>query len=434
VLQATQVTIAAIGLIVLVALRGEIRRTYNDEGLARLMLLGSMIGGGIAVNTVFLNTSNIFRLVLIALIALSAFASILTSGRREGGAERHALPAILGLLLWLWLFVADLEFAQNLTTKAEIARLLAGLAWLAVLAVRVYRPLSLRSVAVIAAASVAVTSIGTLLLPVDHAWRTCDKYKCGSFGALLHGPFESENYFAMQASLVGILVLVSLRGRVRVWAAALCIVILVASGSRTSILVFAMAVFILIVWRRRESPHARPFAVRALAIGIVPPLVGWIMVTKANSHSFSDRGSIWQQALATMPGHYLTGQGVDQWYVLQDAGLVPDHFPHSQILLIMFSGGTIAAALYCVWLWAACAQALRLNPGDPGVALFLITFAMIGLTEVVWNPLTFDGLTWAAMALSAATVGVADRGYVIRDGRSASPDESNQQRSIPIET
>jgi len=82
--------------------------------------------------------------------------------------------------------------------------------------------------------------------------------------------------------------------------------------------------------------------------------------------------------------------------------VLPQHFAHSQYLYLYFAGGFIALALFTMLV----AMLLRRDGADSWGSLIrqktpVIAFAIGGLTEVIWNPISLDGFTWIATALLA---------------------------------
>ena len=98
------------------------------------------------------------------------------------------------------------------------------------------------------------------------------------------------------------------------------------------------------------------------------------------------------------------GLGIDQWDPLTLADVIPAHFPHSEYLLLLFSGGYVALLLFLAFIWSSLVHPHADPEGVIARLLLVTTFLALGLTEVSWNPLTVDGLSWTVLALVAVGV------------------------------
>ena len=99
---------------------------------------------------------------------------------------------------------------------------------------------------------------------------------------------------------------------------------------------------------------------------------------------------------------------MSKWAALQDIGQSPQHFFHSSYALVLFAGGAIAVLL--LWLWSYSmlrARALDDRPRS-GAALVVLILAY-SQTEVIWNPLAVDGLTWIYVLLTCGGLASVSR-------------------------
>jgi hypothetical protein len=209
----------------------------------------------------------------------------------------------------------------------------------------------------------------------------------------------------MQAVFIAVLAVTALRGTARLLATSLAVVVVYATGSRTSLFILIVCAALLLcssargrLAPARRSPSSWLPAVLAAAGSVG---LGFFLLFSAGAGSFSRRGAIWMQGLAALHGRALSGAGADRWEVLRAAGLVPDHFTHSVYLLVFFAGGLVGVALFGLWAAVVLHGAARHSRAPIADMTLGIAFLGIGLTEVVWNPLSFDSLSWAAIALSA---------------------------------
>lgn len=281
-----------------------------------------------------------------------------------------------------------------------------------------------------AVASVALTLLGGSVLAgplVATSWRECDKFKCGYVGALYTGPFPSENYLAMLAAFTLATVALGLSGRLRVFAATLCAVTIVATGSRAGMAVGAAVLLGALVfgWRRHRTsatgraaraPVRRSMLLPLVVIGVIA-YFGISLAMNASGADFSNRGRVWLYVLNVLAGHELFGVGGSSYEVFQDSGDVSRHFPHSQYLFLLFSGGYVLVALYVVWL----ASILRAHVRRWGLiaAAAPLAVAVNGLTEITWNPVAIDGLVWVALALTLLSTAPASTAPVEPDASSS---------------
>jgi O-antigen ligase len=220
------------------------------------------------------------------------------------------------------------------------------------------------------------------------------------------GPFSSENNLGAQALFVFVWSLGGLRGRLRLAAIGFAIAVLGATFSRTSIITAGVCLALYLLFAlRRASSDMRPAPLWLAALfGVSATALGWFLVRQSADSTFSQRGLIWHEASKALEDHPVRGLGLHAWFELQSIGLLPDHFAHSQYLLLAFSGGYIALLLYAAVLALGLRHCAAV-PGRWGVScLPMLALAIVGLTEVAWNPFTFDGLTWPVLAVLLLTL------------------------------
>jgi hypothetical protein len=267
-----------------------------------------------------------------------------------------------------------------------------------------------------ARAGLVVVGLSDILgLRAAEPWRACDKFKCSSLGGLFRGPFPSENALALIAVMTLAWTLTATRGRTRTLGTALCAATVFATGSRTGLAVSALAIGAVLLSRRSARWTARgswtPSWPLATALAATTATAGLYIVYRAGANAFSDRGEIWALALKMVHGHQITGVGLSTYGVLQQQGLVSQHFTHSEYLLVLFAGGYVAIALFVAW-GAVTIRSLAQLADSPTAAVPVLAFLAYGLTEATWNPLAFDAFAWIALALAVTvpgpTYGVAE--------------------------
>ncbi|WFE44681.1 O-antigen ligase family protein [Verrucosispora sp. WMMD1129] len=353
-----------------------------------------------------------------ALIGVLVFALVgwlLVAGRGRltgppGIWRRVCLALAAAVLVWcvgVDAFTGDGVYGSRLPAYAAAALLLLAV-WLAAGAARV----SLGATAYTGLAVLSLLTIPTVLY--ERSWRACTSgqlEKCSLAGGLFKSFYESENYIALITSFTLVAIVCALRGAERLATAAFCVLVIVATGSRTSYLALvAVGVWVvgaLLIERRRQYSQIH----LALCAGLVAAAAATAayLTWSASRTTLSNRGNIWIHAREHIAGTEITGVGVSKWYLLRDLGEAPHHFFHSGYVLAIFSGGFVALALWglvLVTLLRAPIVDGRVLSAKAPVALFVI----YSFTEVVWNPLSVDGLTWifALMVLTTSALTPTD--------------------------
>lgn len=392
--QALLLVIAGLGVAGLVCLLSQAKRIARDPGAGERMLATVSIMGGIFTQTRFGSGSNGIRMIVVGLV-LAACLVILVDRHRDTGRPRYPRrradlrsgPVVAALVLWLWLFAVDIS-SNDLSHFVLVARFVPGVVWVVLFLVMQTGTLSLEVFTLVASAALCV--LGAMLPFLSTVWRPCNQFKCGAVGKLLAGPFVSGNYFAMQAVFIGILAWYVFRGRLRVIIVLIALLVIIATGSRTSLYLFAFGGAILSVGsaRRAVARVNRGHGFGRLAMSVLVPsvavVVGVLVLYRATPVSFSNRGAIWIEGLNALRGHALFGVGSDRWEVLRAVGRVPDHFTHSVYLLMFFAGGVVALVLFGVWVAAVVFRAAawdRLTAADLSL---IVAFLGIGLI-VFWG-------------------------------------------------
>ncbi|QOT16036.1 O-antigen ligase family protein [Paenarthrobacter sp. YJN-5] len=255
----------------------------------------------------------------------------------------------------------------------------------------------------------SVLIILMLTLFAGPAWRPCDIFKCGPFGAIYTGPFSSENALAIYACVAILFVLKTWSGTVSVLSLLPVLLTLYATESRTSQLAVvlglaAWAFYLLCLkgTRRTRDFHPDPSRGKRLVFQLTVAAifcVGFYLVTNAEPAQFSNRGMIWIRGLTALGDDWAAGLGLDRWTYYQSIGLLPPLFPHSEYLLLLFGGGVLSVGFLYAAHYSSIASASR-RTADLGVAVsYNVFLAVLGLTEAYWNPVAFDGHTFLVLPL-----------------------------------
>lgn len=348
-----------------------------------------------------------FLTALLACLLMSIVRS-----RRDGYSARSAKVAAAVFLpagVSFTLFLTNALMNPGLPLLQSFGRLLSVAIVLLLAFIFVSGTLSLADVCRIIVSSVLVIVLISPL--IGKAWRACDIFKCGPFGAIYTGPFSSENAFAIYAC-VAILSLQLMESKRTAFAAMLPLVlVLYATESRTSQIALGcafIAVILLKLWNASRTTEGMPGNANSLRISsgqvhffggvtVLIAVLGYYLIAHAEPSSFSNRGGIWIRGMAALGGDWVLGLGLDRWTFLQTIGLLPPLFPHSEYLLLLFGGGLVGVALMLLTLVASIAKSGLLDA--PFAIGFTIFLAVLGLTEAYWNPATFDGHTMLVVPL-----------------------------------
>lgn len=302
--------------------------------------------------------------------------------------ERVPARQWLFVLLPMWLFIAD-AFHSNASHATDVfGRLLPAAVLLSILPLMTRALLSKEQVSLILLFGFGVAlSLGSLS---SDPWTDCTTFKCGGFGQLFQGAFESGNYLG---AVAGIACLASFwccspTRSLQIISVALSLLVLYASTSRTSQLALVLGMAALCLSKLFGS--GLPRLVRAIAplVAAAPVCLGIWLVLQSGPSSFSNRGSIWILGREALKGHWLTGCGLTNW----TTQVLARNYMHSEMLLLLYGGGVVAGVLY----WLVVTNAIASIDADlfpVGIALLaFVTFH--GLTEISWNALAFDGSTY----------------------------------------
>lgn len=341
---------------------------------------------------------------LIGILVLGLLGWLVLSGRRDLRGPSDSWLRVAwwaAAVLLLWCLAVDALVGSGLYGSRLVSYAAAGLLLVAAVLLAAGTALSTRALAYTGLAVLSVLTIPTLFS--DQAWRTCTGgklEKCSVAGALFKSFFESENYIAMIAAFTLVASLCAMRRVELVAAAAFCLLIIVATGSRTSYLALAAGAAWLagswLIERRRRVTRIH----LALCVGLVLTFLtaATYLTWSADRTTLSNRGNIWVHAREYIADMKVTGVGVSKWYHLRDIGAAPTHFFHSGYVLAIFAGGFVALAIW--GLWATALLHGRVLDGRAFTAKApVVLFLVYSFTEVVWNPLSVDGLSWIFITL-----------------------------------
>lgn len=393
--------VAALGLVVAVLAARELWRARGDEPWPRALAALLVTVLGVAHHSELLPASSLPQLAVVAGTGVAVLALLAGPPRwrtRPAVGATTAVACVLGACVVMF----TVNVAQNyvLGSGPLLGRVIPVAYWLLVLVLCSAGGLSRLLLVRALVLTLGLVAVAVLLAPAP--FRACDQFKCGLLGELLRGPFSSENFLAMLAALALVLLVGTRTGPSRVPAALLCLVLLVATGGRTSQLAAGLGVAALLAVRAVVRTLAAARATARLVAVVLPAVcaaIGLWLIATADAGSLSNRGAIWVRAREALDGHEILGLGISRWAGYDDLGPISQHFPHSTYLLLLFSGGAVALVLVLAAVGRAVAAA---GPDDLAVSVgYAVVVLVLGLSEIVTNLMTVDGLTWVLLPLVA---------------------------------
>lgn len=395
------------GAVALVLLDRLVSRRLRGEELWSASVGALLVGGGLLMESQLVGTRAPWQAVLIGLVGLSAVPP-LVAARRHGAVREHVAASRLPLLILALSTTALLvNLVRNpLAPSLEVySRALAPVFWVLVTLVVLLGGLSRAG---FVTGALAAFSVLCVLMPVyPDPVGTCPVDKCSVFGSLLQGPYASENFLSVVAGSLFFLSLTLRRDALSLVSAAAAGMTLLAAGGRGSMLAVALGVLVaavLLFPRSREWVAGWGTTRRrgaALLTTCTFAAVALALIVRSNTSDFSRRGNVWRRGLNAVREEWFLGAGLSRWDGYEGVAAVSHHYPHSQYLLILFSAGLVGLGLYALVMASVLSSALVLATASTsgawlvGHVAFLLT---VGLVEVVFNPLSVDGLSWVLIA------------------------------------
>lgn len=401
----TTIVTYAVAILAVTALfwQGQILRRSGAMGRDPISIVGlvAIILAGLLYETGIIPEGPPTQLAITSLMLALAFHLVIRSLRKRL-VHKIFLSAFMPSLVAAVLFAVNAAMNSDLALSQLLGRSL-GIFSLAVVGLI----LSLCSLTMRDLAGVMVFSISLVYAIAPLAgenWRPCDQFKCGPFDAMYIGPFASENTVAMLCGVGALCAMIAYQTKFNLAAFGLFALALYATESRTSQIAIAVA---FAVWPlaavctrfmqertegRQTARGHRRLIVTVICAGIAALfLVGFRLVIDAQPSDFSNRGRVWRQGMGALGPDWLTGLGVDRWYIFQSVGVVPAHFPHSEYLYLLFTGGVAAiAGLYSIFLRSLAHASLHKGTFPFAVA-YIVYLGVMGMTELYWNPIAPDG-------------------------------------------
>jgi hypothetical protein len=402
-------------LLFLIRVRTDIGRNFGGTSNAAVVI-STALAANVASLLLVGHSSPVLGACALVLLGYGVMLA-----RREtvlGGLDsaRRFAWVITGVLI-VWCGSVDLASGDGIMGGRLPAYAGGAMIWVAVgLMAGTYR-VTVRAVCYVGLMLLSAMTIPTVWLP--SWWTTChvgDFDKCSFVGALFRGAAESENYVAILASVTAVAAQVSFRGRTRIGVMAFCVLIIACTGSRTGLMAIAVMWAYCLIAERWDNhrPQQRISVLAAAAISSTATLFAMYEIYTAEPGTLSRRGFIWIAVRDAIDGWALTGIGVSKWAALQDIGASPQHFFHSSYAQFLFAGGAIAVLLF--WLWSySMLRARALDDRPRSGAALVVLVLLYSQTEVIWNPLAVDGLTWIYILLTCGGLASVSRQAVQPD-------------------
>ena len=377
-------------------------RSSADPAVTRVLVV-VLVGLSVASETRFVPRSPALQLIVaLTMLLLVALVALGPAAWRRERDRRRLGGLLLVVAAWATMFASDVWNNYDLGSAGLLGRLAPAVLWLGLLGLWLLGGVARDSIAPIIALVLAAATISVAFIP--SAFAPCNQFKCGFLGALLRGPFYSENYFAILAVLT---LTLAVGGSLRsgTWpAATLAVAVLIATGGRTSQIAAVVAIIAMMAAKRAAQDREVASRVAGLAAVLVPLVFGSVgvwLTYNAATDSLSNRGTTWARAHEVLAGHEIFGRGLSRWEGYGNFEPVSQHFPHSVYLLALFSGGYVALAL----LLAAIGRAIAASGSRPedfravlGYATAVLTLGLAGITV---NLMSIDGLWWLLLPLFA---------------------------------
>lgn len=406
------------------ACRQLIAEAWRPGARAQAFSAQIIVTGGTFSATTLISSREILQAATLAGFVASLLLSELTDSKRAQAEPRLSAPKVNGtpagliLAFWAWLFCVNIWMADDETAYSALSRIVSGIALAAFVITQRYRPITAAQFFSAALTTVAFVVATVPLTP--GAFIPCGKFKCTDFDAILQGPFESGNLLGLMAAISGALLLASshVSKKSTITTMVFLFAILYATMSRTSALALGAGVALIITNSLLSTPkrsyRSSPLSttVVALSVSVLPIAIGMTLVFRAQLSDFSNRGRIWILGREAVSGYAASGRGIDWWDALTHAGYFGktfDRFPHSEYLLVYFSGGLIGLALFAVVMFRVTGSAIENYRSIARGAVVPLVFTVCGIIEAIWNPLTIDAGTWLFFALVSVCVGTASR-------------------------
>ena len=414
------IILAALALASLVASRRSIAEAWRPGRRFGAAAAQVLVTGGMLSEATFVENRALMQIGTISIFVAILLLAELSDARSRRYSPTTAklpltfnrTPAGLILLMWFWLYAVNVWFMVDEAANVALYRTASGVTLVVFVLVQRYRPMT--AVHFYSATLMTISTIIIALPLFPTGFIACGKFKCNDFEAILQGPFQSGNLLGLAAAMCGALLLMTIPISARtVVVFSFFLVVLYATMARTASLALGAAgcLFAIdwLLFGKLSRQNTFRFVAKATSacIAVIPMVVGIVLVFRSDIGAFSNRGRIWGLGREAVSDYAVTGHGLDWWNVLLDSGYLGarfDHGQHSEYLLLYFSGGIVGLTLFGLVLYRVTYIAIVEQNSLARGAVVPLIFAVCGIFETIWNPLTVDQGTWLFYALVAACV------------------------------
>jgi O-Antigen ligase len=415
--QVAMLGLMALALMSLLTSRAEIARAWQSGTRLQAASAQVLVTGGMLSVTTLVASRTLLQMATVAVFLGTVVWAELFDSREFGRSVRRPIvnqtPVWLILALWFWLFAVNLWFVIDEDASEALYRVISGVVLFIYVVAQRYRPITATQ---FYSASLVTLALIVVALPLwPNAFIPCGKFKCNQINAILQGPFLSGNTLGLAAGMCAALLVTSTLVRSRhVFVALFLISIIYTTMSRTAFIAFGVTGLLVVVDRVVRSGRLSWASFNALAkvtaacVAILPLVTSMYLIFESDSDAFSNRGRIWRLGRDAVAESPLVGRGLDRWEILSDAGYFGKEFAlftHSEYLLFYFSGGIVALVLFALILYRIAYLSIAGHRSMARGAAVPLTFAVCGVIETVWNPLTIDSGTWLFFAVVAVVCG-----------------------------
>ncbi len=325
------------------------------------------------------------QVIGLAFLLVVAVLLITSLSRRPA---RHIGWLAAALAPWAALQLSDLLSGGTPDIWAAAYPMVAVAIWLRSPHIQVLVTIGALTVASAAASLLLVAMRPDLALYASGGVKTV--YESG----LLAGIYQHANMLGIALALGIPFILLIQSPKIRMWCLALCIGVLLATASRSSMAAAAAAMLLWLLIRRRPDRALQRTAMPLLAaVG----MMAYLPLTTKDPEAFTERGRIWLVALEAWHDRPWTGWGSSAFAkVTPLLWLMRGQLTHAHNLLVMtlLTGGLVMAVAMAVMLFLTWRRAVhQSHEGYAQPLIFLTTAIVVSWLEA---SLTINNLTgWA---------------------------------------
>ena len=394
--------VLVIGLLGLVVIAQSVMALRRDRAISPLqtMLLALLVAvsqlGPSYVGALLLGgaAATVTQVLVLGLVLAMCIVRTSEEVQENSSRNRGISPASLILAVVVVMFVVNLVSVSDRGFGELLVRILAVAAAAGLVYLTRSQSIAMPVLSAATALAFGLSALSSWISP--EPTRACSQFKCGPFGFQVRGPFDNENAFGFLAVVAILLIFNSADRRLRYSVWILGAFVLYATESRTSQISVACGLVVIIVWRFFPRDLVRLARAVLVLLPTAIAALGMHLVYSASPSEFSNRGIIWSFGRMALGDQWLLGRGLDSWSI--DA--LDRSYMHSQYFLFVYSAGVFSLLLFVGALTFALAEVSSRREDGANVAVIVAVLVM-GVTELVWNPLGIERGMLVGIALLA---------------------------------